>query len=238
MFKLYQNEWFGITFKNYYKLKKKKIADDIFYKNFYQIFYKKYFNFKMLPKTFQYNKKIIYSQIKKIINKNKKNYYILSIGAGCGYIENFLSKKNNITVYENHKENIRWLSENKKIKIISGNFKNFTSKKLKNFDLVFASNIDYIFTDKQYINFINKLFDLNVKDFLLTDIILHEQKTYHHLKLLIKIILRKIKLKNNEIFFGYLRTKNEHISLIKKTKYKKIDYGILLNKRMWIRLKI
>lgn len=238
MFKLYQNNWLGIEFKKYFKLKKMKIADSIFYKNFYQIFYEKYDNFEMLPKTFKFNKKIIYSQINRIINKKNKKKNILSIGAGCGYIENFLSRKNNITVYEKYKKNIRWLSENKKIKIFSNNLKNFSQKTIKNFNLVFASNIDYIFTDKQYVNFINTLFDLNVRDFLLTDIILDEKKKYNYLKLFIKDILRITKLKKNEIFFGYLRTKDEHIGLIKKTKYKKIDYGKLLNGRMWIRLKI
>ncbi|MGG7048309.1 MULTISPECIES: hypothetical protein [unclassified Campylobacter] len=108
MRKIYQKDWFGIRFSDFYKTDSSKIADTKFYEEFYKKFYDKFSSYDDLPEHYKECKINI---AKDIINFSKDYDKVLSIGCGNGIIEDFLinSGKKCVTAIE-PSDNSRWLS--------------------------------------------------------------------------------------------------------------------------------
>ena len=88
MIKLYQKNWFGISFYDLgIPLSSSKIADEEFYKLFYKKFSNDFNSFEQLP----LNWRIIKNEIAQhIITFLDEGHSVLSVGSGLCYIENYL----------------------------------------------------------------------------------------------------------------------------------------------------
>jgi SAM-dependent methyltransferase len=237
--KLYQNEWFGIKFTDLgVDLKIDKVADVKFYQNFYKEFFSKYQSYSDLPKEWRTLKDEIVTHIDELVNKKDKK--ILSIGCGTGYVENQLCDirgNMEIIAIEPSVDMTRWI--NKKVTVLQGVFpsalsENYTSDQ---FDLVFASSIDYVFDDPSYTDFLKSVVLFGTHEFLLTEIFVPETSYISYFKTFIKFLLVSAKLRVTDQsvqLWGYLRTIEEHINFLKKAGFSEFDTGRYNHGAYWI----
>lgn len=242
MKKIYEREWLGIEFSDFAELSSAKLADDKFYKKFYYEFYRKYHSFSELPQPYLKSKNIIAQHLFALVKDKSR---ILSIGCGNGYVEHRLalllveySRQNardgeqQIVAIEPNIQASQWISEGN-VRLVCGFFPDALDKN-ENFDFVYASVIDYVFTDDEYLKFLKSVVEFGVKDFLLTDVFtppeltpLQRLKTY--VKELFLFLLEKRQL------WGYLRTIDEHRMMLIKAGFKKIEIGEFQHGGHWIR---
>jgi hypothetical protein len=234
MMKTYAYEWFGIKFNSFAVLSRKKLADAKFYEKFYCEFYKRFHSYSELPDFYKRSKDEVAHFLYKIV-KNKRK--ILSIGSGNCIIEqtlsNLLLENNNRVAELGH--NITaiepsipissiWLKA-KNVKLLQGFFPDVLEPK-ENFDVTYASNIDYTFNDELYFKFLKSVVDFGIKDFILTDIITPPYLgTSVFIKNVIKDLLSDFNLYETRQFWGYMRTINEHKVFLKKAGFSHIEFG-------------
>mgnify|MGYP000002165476 CR=1 FL=1 len=239
MKKLYQKEWFGIKFSTLgVDLSMEKVADVEFYRKFYQEFYKKFQGYSDLPKEWRNLKDEIVTHIDELVDKKGKK--ILSIGCGTGYVENQLCEiRDNMEIIaiEPSVDMTRWI--NKKVTVLQGVFpsalsENYTSDQ---FDLVFASGIDYVFDDPSYTNFLKSVVFFGAHEFLLTEIFVPETRWINYVKDFIKILLESVGLRVAEQsgqFWGYMRNIDEHIEFLKDVGFSSFTTGRYDHGGYWI----
>jgi len=229
MKKLFQKDWFGINFSEIgIELSKKEIAGIEFYSSFYQAFFKKFKNYDELPEEWRSLKDEIVNHLNGQLNLGDR---ILSIGCGTGYVEDQLCyKKDHIEIVgiEPGADVTKWV--NKKVTVLHGLFPNvlmdhYTSE---DFNLVFASSIDYVFDDQSYAEFLKSVFDFGISEFLLTEIFVPEEGLIAFLKANIKLFLETVGIRYEEQsmqFWGYLRTIDEHIVFLRNAGFSNFDTG-------------
>ena len=220
MNKLYQSKWHGINFKDFSACSNKKIADKSFYDKFYKQFFKKYRSFDDLDVDWVEYKETIAKEIIKEIQL-KKSKSILSIGCGIGIVEKYIvenTKDVNITAIEPSEGVSKWIGNTSKIQIKDGYFPDVLDDNL-NFDMSFSNGIDYTFNNKEYEIFLRSVVDYGIKEFILISVSKYkkEQTLKILIKNLIKSILSPIGLYNKHQFWGYCRTSNEQVKILKKS---------------------
>ena len=242
MKRIFQKDWFGIKFSDLgIDLSKKDIADVKFYSSFYKVFFNKFRGYNDLPKEWRGLKDEIVNHIDELLEKNDR---ILSIGCGTGYVEDQLCyKKDHIEIVgiEPGVDVTKWV--NKKVSILHGLFPSvltghYTSK---DFNLVFASSIDYVFDDKAYAEFLKSVVEFGINDFLLTEIFVPKTGIIVYMKDIIKSFLERFGLRTVEQylqFWGYLRTVDEHISYLRNAGFSEITVGEYNHGAYWIRSKV
>ena len=224
MMKLYQFSWLGINFSEL-NIKKysNRQADKNFYYLFYKFLFKKYQNLDKLPKPWLKHKINIAKFLHKISIKKikKKNINLLSIGCGLGLIENYLSQKNLvITATECQSISTRFLK--KEINFLET--KKLTQFKNKYYDIIFASGIDYVFTNNEYQKFLINLKKIDCKYVIFTDIIIMSK-----LEIYISYLKSIIKYKYFGQFWGWIRPVNEHLNIFKESGFKIIKFKKMIN---------
>lgn len=234
MKKIYQKEWFGIKFSEFTKLNSKKIADDEFYKKFYELFYKKFNSYKDISKDYIERK----TNIARDIITFSKNYKdILSIGCGNGFVENFIIKNSdkNILAIE-PSNNFKWLTNGGGCKTVIGFFPECV-KDEKKYEFGYCSTIDYVFNNEEYTNFLKSIYEYGFKEFYLAEVIMPAEGFVASIKEIVKTVLSLLGLYNKGQFWGYLRNIDEHIMLLKKVGFKNITCGAHKHGSYWIRIK-
>ena len=173
------------------------------------------------------------------ILKTKTN--VLSIGSGIGIVEDLLTNLNSnlkIMSIEPSENASRWVRDNPNICIVDGYFPECIDKGL-NFELVYANNIDYVFDDEEYKDFLKSVVDYGVSEFLIITSANYNLKVA--LKLFIKEILGALgiieKLADGQ-FWGYLRSKSEHKKALKHVGFGEIKFSKLGKDTVLIRSKI
>lgn len=209
MKKFYQLEWLGIYFKDVEAFTT-LLPSKSFYTKFYEKLFEKYNGFDELDEAWLVYKNNVAKRINSQL-KNKTN--VLSIGSGIGVVENTLTKLNpnlRITAIEPSENASKWVKDNPKISIVDGYFPKCIER-VRNFDFVYANNIDYVFNEHEYDDFLKSVVDYGISEFLI--ISTANYNTWVSLKIFIKEILGFMGIINkpdNGQFWGYLRSKQEH----------------------------
>ena len=237
MKKFYQVEWHDIYFKDF-GTSTSEVPEKDFYDKFYERFFKKYRNFDGLDTSWVAYKMQIARRINAIL-KTKTN--VLSIGSGIGIVEDLLTNLNSnvkIMSIEPSENASRWVRDNPNICIVDGYFPECIDKGL-NFELVYANNIDYVFDDEEYKDFLKSVVDYGVSEFLIIT------SANYNLKVALKLFIKEIlgvlgiieKLADGQ-FWGYLRSKSEHKKALKHVGFREIKFSKLGKDTVLIRSKI
>ena len=162
MKKLYQREWFEIDFSDLgVSLSTSKTADISFYEAFYNHFFDKYTGYESLPSNWKALKNEITNHLAGECSGGGVS--LLSIGCGIGYIENELQKRDEsieIVALEPSANMAEWMDSS--IKVLHGTFPEVLQDKYdpSDFDMVYASGIDYVFDDNAYASFLKSVFKI------------------------------------------------------------------------------
>lgn len=215
MKKLYQFEWHGISL-NDIEAFSTVLPSKSFYTKFYEKLFEKYNGFDELDEDWLEYK----NEVANCLNTHLKNKInVLSIGSGIGVVENTLTKLNpnlRITAIEPSENASRWVKDNPNISVVDGYFPKCLERE-RSFDFVYANNIDYVFNEHEYADFLKSVIDYGVSEFLI--ITTANYNTWVSLKLFIKGILGAMGVINkpdNGQFWGYLRSKMEHIEALQR----------------------
>ena len=240
MRKIYQKEWFGIKFSSLdIDLSRESIAGINFYSIFYKEFFRIYHDYSDLPKEWRTLKDEIVNHISKLLSKNS-NSKVLSIGCGAGYVENQLcsnDKSLDILAIEPGVDMTQWID--KKVSILHGLFPQVLDNQYKSsdFDLIFASGIDYVFDDESYSKFLKSVVEFGAREFLLTELFVAESGFNYRVKTFIKFLLTSIglrKIDKSEQLWGFLRTTDEHIVFLKDAGFSEFEIGCYDYGAFWI----
>lgn len=235
MRKLYQTEWFGIKFNDFYKMDSMRIADYKFYEKFYDVFYNKFHSYNELPEGYKKDK----IGIAKDYNK------LLSIGCGNGIMEDFLSKNTDKKILAlESSDNARWLKNNKNCKVVAGFFPQCLAGEEK-YDFGYCNTIDYVFDNEQYLNFMKSIYDYRFKEFYLTQLSIPRENFIESVIIKVKDFIKDVlsvvtggrgRYCKGQ-FWGYLRSIEEHIAIMKRAGFREISYGKHECASYWIRVK-
>ncbi|HIC10173.1 MAG TPA: class I SAM-dependent methyltransferase [Campylobacterales bacterium] len=230
MKKIWQKEWFGIKFSEFTELDSNKIASPEFYEKFYNVFYERYSSYEDLPLSYKKSK---IETAKDILKLSETYDRILSIGAGNGIIEYYILQNSNkkITALE-PSDNSRWLKNIDDIDFISGFFPDAVMDKEK-FSFGYCSNIDYVFNDEEYRQFLKSIYQYGFEEFYLVEIV----SPTNSFKYYLKELLSYVGLYQKGQLWGYLREIKEHINIAKSVGFSEIKHGKHQNGHSWIQLK-
>ena len=242
MRKFYETEWFDIKFCEIAKLSTKQVANAEFYSAFYQSFYAKYNSYDDLPNSWRLGKDIVATQLENIIKaENKKRP--LSIGCGIGYVEHRLAQlltemdSLSLTAIDPSVDVKQWCCD-KRVKFVRGMFPECLSVD-DDYDFTYVCNIDYVFSNEDYTEFIKCIFDYGIKDLLLTELSVQEKQPLKHVtKDSIIYLLSLCGFYDRGQLWGYRRTIPEHKKIVEAAGYSNIDIGQNDNGRYWMRCKI
>lgn len=229
MQKQFEYEWFGLPFYKLNKISQTKQADTQFYDAFYQEFFKKYQSVSELPKPWLESKKKVAEELYLKI-KSKRN--ILSIGCGFGFIEGHILKKwdGKLTGIEPSKFANKWLAKIHGLNSLTGTFPQVFGSKNNaewQFDLAYCSGIDYLFTQDQYIAFLQSIKKFGIQDLILTELSFHHGSIKNNCKNGAKAILGAIGIKRYnrkyQQFWGYQRKYSEHLDALRLSGFRIIS---------------
>jgi SAM-dependent methyltransferase len=226
MQKIWETEWFNIRFKSFTKLSEEKIAGMDFYKLFYNEFYKKYSRYEDLPKDWIESKKNIAKDIHLHSCKERK---LLSIGCGIGFVEHELHelrrKVRDTGEVVAIDPNLTAKFLHKGVNFKQGYFPQIVEN--ESFDFVYSSVIDYSFTDDKYVDFLKDIYNFRVKRFMLVNCLPSQNNwTFlNHLKEVVKELLSLLHVRSRGQFWGYLRSIDEQIILLKKAGFQEFEVG-------------
>lgn len=234
MRKQFQESWHGIKFEAFSTVTTKSVPKNDFYEKFYQEFFNQYSSYETLPVSYLEKKKDTVSAISELINK-KKN--VLSIGCGLGVIEYLLLRDEPLDIMltgiDPSKNALKWIEEENLFPVVNGYFPEALNGKNCNFDFAFARAIEYHFTETEYVEFLSSIRNFGISEFA----IISASPDRKNLEFLVKDFLKKVLasfgLWKLGQFWGYLRTREEHVRAFEKAGFhhvltQQIDYSTLL----------
>ncbi len=233
MRKQFQRSWHGIKFRSFFEVSSTKVASLDFYNRFYEQFFEVYNSYSDIPDEYVKNRIVVATYLETRL-KSKKS--ALSIGCGIGLIEKMLVEEGKLTAkltaIEPSSVAIKWISKNPKIAVYNGFFPDVIADETHNFDFAYARAIDYIFDQKEYINFLRSVLDFGIKEFTIISVCIHRRSPISILKELIKIFLSKINLYDRGQFWGYLRTEEDHRIAFLEAGFEQVDIQYLAESTM------
>jgi SAM-dependent methyltransferase len=238
MKKLYQRGWFDIEFDQLdVSISEKNIAGVDFYTAFYREFYKRFGGYDDLPSHWIKLKDEIIDHLSGLLQDGQQ---ILSIGCGTGYVEYKLSQLRslNIVAIDPGVGSV-WIDKDK-INFFKGLFPEIIENKYQcdDFDLIFASGIDYVFNDEQYLRFLKSIVDFGAEEFFLTEIFIPNNDKLDSIKSTIKNVLSFFGMYSKGQFWGYLRNIKEHKALLTKAGFNSFTVGKYNHGGYWIMAKV
>lgn len=222
MEKIWQKEWFGIKFREFTKISERELAGSEFYERFYQKFHERYSCYKELPESWKIQKNQVATDIN---TQAKSKTAILSIGCGIGYVEKLLfeMRGGGVIAIEPSQSAAKWLQDTVEVK--NGYFPH--AMQGEHIDFAYASVIDYAMSDSEYLSFLRQMYKSKIPEFMLVNLLTGCRcwDSQSHLKELLKSALSFLKIRSRGQFWGYLRSLEEQISLLKKAGYDSIMVG-------------
>ena len=236
MKKMYQTEWQGIKFNEFYALSENQLADSDFYNSFYKEFFNKYNDYKELNSNWIKQKETIADFIIREFLKENKQKKIFSIGCGIGIIEKKIFEEGykNIEIQEVSHDSLLWIKKIIPQKQIHIGFLNEITPGDK-YDIIYMVAVDYVFEQKEYTDFLKQ-----IKRYLSNNgsIVVISASFYNYslvneiksiLSYLIKILINKKKSKQ---FWGYSRAARDYRNALKKSGYNQLSEGFI-NKQIY-----
>lgn len=237
MIKIFQKRWFDIEFSEFTHLDANKLADNQFYKKFYQHFYACYPNYETLPSNYVKAKKQIAVHLAQLI-RLKKAQSILSVGCGNGLIEKELYQllpHLELSVYEQDANNLKWLKDLTGIKLYFGETLDCLPSS-KKYDFIYLSSVDYALTNEQYTQLLLSLKQISNSSIILTNIILPYPTFLKFFTYWIKYTLFKIRLYHPGQLWGYLRHIHEHKAIFNDCGFEIKNIGKAFQNLSWIEI--
>ena len=152
----------------------------------------------------------------------------MSIGCGIGYLENEINLdfKGKLIGIEPSNSSCNFMRKNANVECLNGFFPGVFKNNNEHFDFAYMGAIEYVFNDLEYKSFLKSIVDYGIKDLLVISVS-HYNPVRHRMKEFIKKILIKIgvyePVAEKGQFWGYMRTRSEHIRLMKQAGFKKIS---------------
>lgn len=217
MKKLYQKSWHNIDFSSFAILDSNALADETFYEKFYKIFFTKYNSFDELDNQWKESKYDTAKEILKLIGNNQKN--VLSIGCGIGITEKYIIEhftNINLIALEPSLDALRWLKELEGIQVVNGYFPDalLIIQKEINCSVAFANAIDYVFDNVQYKLFLRSIIEYGINEFIMISVSVDKSSFFDNVKQKMKSYLEQIGLYDLGQFWGYMRTVEEHSTIM------------------------
>lgn len=132
---------------------------------------------------------------------------------------------------------VQWIPQSK-IQLLTGFFPDALGMefKAKDFDIVYASSIDYVFNDQSYAMFLDSVAGFGINDFLLTEIFVPSKSDWKgEFKNLLKSILVAFNIYNRGQLWGYLRTVEEHKTFLTQAGFTNFVVGRYIHGAYWIK---
>tara|TARA_Y100001978_G_C23676277_1_gene426581 strand:+ start:1114 stop:1848 length:735 start_codon:yes stop_codon:yes gene_type:complete len=213
--KYYQTEWHDIEFKSFWKVSRKKLANESFYSKFYYEFFKKYKSFDDLNNKWIIRKRFIAKWLKSKITPSSK---VLSIGCGIGYIEKILWENNNkdidLHIHDLVSTSHKWIKE------ILPEEKIHIGKDIPHgFDIIILTSLDYSFSKNSFKNFLKKISkSLNKNGFIIVISASYLGESNFTPKRFLKDKLKSVQhlfgFRKSEQFWGWMRSRKEYIEIM------------------------
>ncbi len=240
MRRLYQTEWHGIPFKSFTKMDSTKVADPLFYKTFYRVFFQKYKNWNDLsPEWVQLKLQTV--EFLKNHHAFKKEGNILSIGCGLGIMEKALidAGYRNLEITEVLQDSLCWIRPHiSPEKIYIGDFQNCIPENCL-YQFIYLSCIEYLFNQPQLISFLKSVkarlspggccLQISVS----CESMNRTQSIVAALKDITRLALEKLDIRHRGQLWGYLRNRKEFYNAMQVAGFTRINDGFLEKKTQW-----
>ena len=224
MQKIFQTDWFDIDFREFATLSDTDLADEEFYRRFYEVFFSRYSSFEDIPLGWRQLKQEVANDI---LNVAQGATSVLSIGCGIGYVERCLNESatgfRKFVAIEPNANVSSWVSD-LPIEVRHGLFPDVVQEP---FDFAYACNIDYVFDDTQYARFLKSVFDYECGSFMLASIStgVHSWCYRDHLRAVLYPALVKFRLRKKGQLWGYLRSIEEHLCFLREAGFSSFQCG-------------
>ena len=240
MKKFYADEWMEIKFSSFASVTTTRtIADANFYSEFYKSFYKKYQSYDDMSVLWKETKDETAEHIYSII-MGEGYGNILSIGCGIGYIECLLAEKSGsddgmkLTALDPSVGFKQWC-KNEKVRFLHGFFPNVLEKTDK-YDFAYATAIEYVFDDEQYVSFLKSILNFGINNILLTELSVQERLPLkYYVRDALNWLYSLVGLYEYGQFWGYRRTLDEHKRIFKMAGFRISETGKYNSGKYWIR---
>jgi hypothetical protein len=237
--KFFQSKWHDIPFESFSKVSSAKVADETFYKKFYQVFFKKYQHPDDLDPEWVWLKHQVAAFIQEKI-QDDENVKLLSIGCGLGLIELKLLEGGfkNLEITEISQDPLKWLGPHiYKGSLHLGMFPECVPPR-RQYNLIYLVSVEYFFDQEHLISLLK-----DIKSHLFVSgkclLISHSMevseinKYYHFLKDIYKFLLEKIGLRHRGQLWGYIRERREIRDAFRHAGFSEIADGVLKNQSNW-----
>jgi hypothetical protein len=234
---LYQKEWLGLNLS----LLSTTDPEQNIYEKFYNKLVENISDYDSVPLEWRAEKDVLSNQIFDLITDKKKDPKVLSIGCGLGYVEHKLMT----LCSQTHLKLKLYAVEPFFDPVLSGLLvgaefrKNFfrSNDYTTHLDLIYLSSVDYVFKDDEYIDFLRDINKCSFDQFLITEIIYDKNNFLYNLKYMLRKLLRIIKVDTKSVYWGLVRTIDEHKMLIRAAGLVIDDCGLLETGTYWFRCK-
>lgn len=199
--------------------------------------YKSYYSFQNktndLPTNWLSIKKEIAKEIASIIHPYKK---ILSIGCGTGLVEEFILENLPKDVFiQGLDPNIEasYFKNRENLKIEK---KSIFDKSLPKNHITFMNTVDYCLNDYEYMKISSRVRYLSNNGFLLSQLLVPKIEYLTSIKYKLSSFIKSIPI-SPYVFWGWHRTLDEHLSLLKDSGYNRFNIGEHSDGSFWIHAK-
>jgi len=224
----FQRSWHDIEFDDFIKVSKDKIAGIDFYNRFYKVFFQRYHSYSDIPIEYISSRECV---VDYLLDRCESKRVVLSIGCGIGLIERLLVDKVEesckIIAVEPSLQAIKWIKDDPRINTLTGYFPEVFVNSSIEFDYAYARAIDYIFDQKEYINFLENVVNFGIKEFSVVSVCVHRVSLDKSLKEFVKCVLAALKLYDRGQFWGYMRNENDHRKAFFQAGFNNIEFRYL-----------
>lgn len=175
-------------------------------------------------------KKSISNDLAKLVNPYKN---ILSVGCGRGYLEKFISQNLNnknfihgIDPYINLDSQL----DSDSLKIEK---KSVYDSELATYDIAYLNTVDYCLKDAEYKRICKRIKELSLNGIIISQLMPPDLDYLFSLKYRVGTLIKSLPF-TPYVFWGWQRTIDEHIEILRSAGYKRYTCGYHKDNIMWI----